>query len=91
MASTIGMLVSYCVWTALQATYDKQMAVTGNSSPALGKGILAMIVFFNTSFNVGWTPLAGDDIRRQNSAFNLRARGLVIYSFAVALAFIFNQ
>jgi MFS family permease len=90
LTSTIGILTSYCIWTALQATYDKQVAATGTGSPALAKGVLAMIVMFNTSFNIGWTPLQVTYVV-EILPFNLRARGLVIYSFAVALALIFNQ
>lgn len=90
MASTIGVFTSYCIWTALQATYDKQVAATGTGSPALAKGVLAMIVMFNTSFNIGWTPLQVTYVV-EILPFNLRARGLVMYSFAVAIALIFNQ
>lgn len=84
------MLISYIVWTALQATYDKQLAEHGYADPALGKGVLAMIVLYNTSFNIGWTPLQGTYVI-EILPYNLRARGIVMYSFFVAIALIFNQ
>lgn len=90
LASTIGMLTSYVIWTALEATYEKKVAATGTGSPTLAKGVLAMIVLYNTSFNIGWTPLQVTYVV-EILPFNLRARGLVVYSFAVAIALIFNQ
>jgi hypothetical protein len=90
LTSTVGMLTSFIIWTALQATYDKQVEATGKGSSALGSGVIAMIVLYNTSFNIGWTPLQVTYVV-EILPFNLRARGLVMYSFAVALALIFNQ
>ncbi|KAH8884111.1 putative sugar transporter [Thozetella sp. PMI_491] len=90
LVSTLGMLISYIVWTGLEATYEKQSANGSTPNPALAKGVLAMIVLYNTSFNLGWTPLQVVYVV-EILPFNLRARGLVLYSFAVAIALIFNQ
>ncbi|KAH8657899.1 general substrate transporter [Xylariales sp. PMI_506] len=90
LASTTGMLISYVIWTIFEALYEKQVDATGTGNPALAKGVLAMIVLYNTSFNIGWTPLQVVYVV-EILPFQLRARGLVLYSFAVALALIFNQ
>jgi MFS family permease len=66
-------LIAELVWTALEATYEKQVAATGTGNPALAKGVLAMIVFYNTSFNIGWTPLQVTYVV-EILPFNLRAR-----------------
>ncbi|KAH8672878.1 hypothetical protein BGZ60DRAFT_504807 [Tricladium varicosporioides] len=90
LVSTAGMLISFVIWTALQSTYEKQMSANGTQNPNLAKGVLACIILYNTSFNVGWTPLQVVYVV-EIMPFNLRARGLVMYSFAVAIALIFNQ
>lgn len=45
------------VWTALQATYDKQTANGGQGNPHIASGILAMIFLYSLAFNIGWNPL----------------------------------
>lgn len=88
--STIGSLICYVVWTALQATYDNQVELTGEGSPALAKGVLAMIALYNVTFTVGWGALQVTYVV-EILPFNLRAKGLVLYNLFVALALIFNQ
>ncbi|PMD59559.1 general substrate transporter [Hyaloscypha bicolor E] len=90
LVSTTGMLISFVVWTALEASYEKQVDAGGVVNTGYAKGVLAMIVLYNTSFNIGWTPLQVTYVC-EILPYNLRARGLVLYSFAVALALIFNQ
>ncbi|KZL78159.1 hexose transporter [Colletotrichum tofieldiae] len=90
LASTIGSLVCYVIWTALQATYEKQTDLTGAGSPGLAKGVLAMIFLYNVTFTVGWGALQVTYVV-EILPFNLRAKGLVLYNLFVALALIFNQ
>jgi len=45
------------VWTALEATYEKSTDLTGEGSPGVAKGVLAMIFLYNLCFNIGWSPL----------------------------------
>jgi MFS family permease len=45
------------VWTALQATYDQQVAQTGSGNPHIAQGILAMIFLCSLAYNIGWNPL----------------------------------
>ena len=52
--------------------------------------LLAAYVLYNFFFSVGWTPLQVTYCI-EILPFNLRARGLVLYNFFVALALIFNQ
>ncbi|KAK2028988.1 general substrate transporter [Colletotrichum zoysiae] len=90
LASTIGSLVCYVIWTGLQATYEKQTDLTGEGSPALAKGVLAMIFLYNVTFTVGWGALQVTYVV-EILPYNLRAKGLVLYNLFVALALIFNQ
>ncbi|KAH8781536.1 general substrate transporter [Hyaloscypha sp. PMI_1271] len=90
LTSTIGMLVTFIIWTALEATYEKATDLTGSGSPTVGRAVLAMIVLYNTFFAVGWGPLQVTYVV-EILPYQLRARGLVLYNFFVALALIFNQ
>ncbi|KAH6977362.1 putative sugar transporter [Ilyonectria sp. MPI-CAGE-AT-0026] len=90
MISTAGLFIVYVIWTALQATYDKQVARDGTGDKGLAKGVLAMIFLYNFFFSIGWTPLQVTYVI-EILPFNLRARGLVLYNLFVALALIFNQ
>ena len=45
------------VWTALQATYDQQIANGGTGSKGVAQGVLAMIFLYSLAFNIGWNPL----------------------------------
>ena len=45
------------VWTATEATYETQTALTGTGSPGVAKGVLAMIFLYTLAFNIGWNPL----------------------------------
>ncbi|RDW78372.1 general substrate transporter-4 [Coleophoma crateriformis] len=90
LASTIGMLVTYIIWTALEATYERQTNLGGTGDPAIAKAVLAMIFIYNAAFAIGWGPLQVTYCV-EILPYNLRARGLVLYNLFVALALIFNQ
>ncbi|KAH8660160.1 putative sugar transporter [Xylariales sp. PMI_506] len=90
MFSTIGSLITYIVWTALEATYEKQTDLTGTGSESYAKGVLAMICLYYVFFSVGWGPLQVTYVV-EILPFKLRAKGLVLYNLFVALALIFNQ
>lgn len=90
LTSTISMLVCYVIWTALESTYEKQVDAGGDGSPAIAKGVLAMIFLYNAAFAIGWGPLQVTYVV-EILPYDLRARGLVLYNFFVALALIFNQ
>lgn len=90
LISTAGSLAVYVVWTALEATYEKKTALDGTGGDGYAKGVLAMIFLFNFFFSIGWTPLQVTYCL-EILPFDLRARGLVLYNFFVALAGIFNQ
>lgn len=90
LLSTAGCLAVYVIWTALQATYDQQVDPEGNGGGPYAKAILAMIFLFGFVYSIGWTPLQVVYVI-EILPFNLRARGLTLYNFFVALALIFNQ
>ncbi|KAJ9139142.1 putative Sugar transporter [Pleurostoma richardsiae] len=90
LISTIGCLLVYVTWTALEATYEKTTALDGTGGGGYAKGVLAMIFLYNFVFSIGWTPLQVAYVI-EILPYNLRARGLVLYNLFVALALIFNQ
>jgi hypothetical protein len=90
LASTLGALVCYVVWTALQATYEQQTNLEGEGSEGIAKGVLAIIFLYNLFYALGWGPLQVTYVV-EILPYNLRARGLVLYNLFVALALIFNQ
>ncbi|KAB2573501.1 Lactose permease [Lasiodiplodia theobromae] len=90
ITSTVGILLVYIVWTALEATYEKETELNGQGSPGVAKGVLAMIFLYNFFFSIGWAPLQVTYVV-EILPYNLRARGLVLYNLFVALALIFNQ
>ncbi|KAG4438234.1 hypothetical protein IFR05_006262 [Cadophora sp. M221] len=90
MTSTVGMLITYIIWTALEATYEKSTNLEGGGSKGVAKGVLAMIFLYNMAFSIGWGPLQVTYVV-EILPYHLRARGLVLYNLFVALALIFNQ
>lgn len=57
LTSTACMLACFIVWTALESTFEKQVAASGAGSPAVGRAVLAMIFIYNAAFNIAWAPL----------------------------------
>lgn len=90
LISTAGSLIVYLIWTVLEAIYEQKTALDGTGGDGYAKGVLAMIFLFNFFFSIGWTPLQVTYCI-EILPFNLRARGLVLYNFFVAVAGIFNQ
>ncbi|KAF4628325.1 hypothetical protein G7Y89_g9828 [Cudoniella acicularis] len=90
LASTMAILATFIVWTALEATYEQQTALSGAGSPGVAKGVLAMIFIYGLAFNIGWNPLQVTYVI-EILPYHLRAKGLVLYNFFVACALIFNQ
>ncbi|KAJ5863219.1 Major facilitator superfamily domain general substrate transporter [Penicillium solitum] len=91
LISTAGILAVYVVWTALEAMYERGVALDGTGGDdRYAKGVLAMIFLYNFFYSVGWTPLQVTYCI-EILPFDLRARGLVLYNVFVALAGIFNQ
>ncbi|KAI1336637.1 general substrate transporter [Xylariaceae sp. FL0016] len=93
LASTVGCLVIYIIWTALEATYEMStdLSADGTGGPSgIAKGVVAMIFLYNMIFALGWGALQVTYVV-EILPFNLRARGLVLYNLFVACALIFNQ
>lgn len=91
LVSTIGCWASYCIWTGLEATYEKSLADDGNGGDSkVASAILAIILVFGTFYSIGWGTLQVT-YPLEILPFELRARGLVLYNLFCALALIFNQ
>lgn len=94
LASTAGSLVCYVVWTGLEATYEMSTSLRSSDGaggpPGIAKGVVALIFLYNMVFALGWGALQVTYVV-EILPYQLRARGLVLYNFFVALALIFNQ
>lgn len=66
-------MTNFPVWTALEATFEKQVDSGGTGSPAIAKSVLAMIFLYNLAFNIGWSPLQVTYVV-EILPYNLRAR-----------------
>lgn len=94
LASTIGCLIVYIVWTALETQYglstDPNDDGTGGPS-GMAEGVVAMILFlFQAIFAMGCGALQVTYVV-EILPFSLRARCLVLHNLFVALALISNQ
>ncbi|CZT49535.1 related to hexose transporter protein [Rhynchosporium secalis] len=90
LTSTVGMLITYIIWTALMSSYEQSADPKSVKAKGLAKGVLAMIFLYNTAFSIGWGPLQVTYVV-EILPYHLRARGLVLYNLFVAMALIFNQ
>ncbi|KAL2815208.1 general substrate transporter [Aspergillus cavernicola] len=84
MFAGVGMLISFSIWTACSAVYDK----TG--SPAAGRAVLAMIFLFYGTAGAAWPGLTVA-YTVEILPFNIRAKGLTLCTCVAALAGIYNQ
>ncbi|KAL4942374.1 hypothetical protein BDV06DRAFT_235466 [Aspergillus oleicola] len=80
----VGMLISFSIWTACSAVYNK----TG-SEPA-GRAVLAMIFLFYGTAGAAWPGLTVA-YTVEILPFNIRAKGLTLCTCVAALAGIYNQ
>jgi hypothetical protein len=90
LTSTILMLATFVVCTALEATYEISTNLGGAGDPNIARGVLTLIFLYNLAFNIGWTPLQVTYVI-EILPYHLRAKGLVLYNLFVACALIFNQ
>lgn len=56
LTSTVGIFVTFVVWTACEAVYEKSNDA-GTPNAAAGRAVLALIFIYNFFFNAGWTTL----------------------------------
>lgn len=83
LASSIGMLISYSIATALNATYVR------TKSPAASRGFIAFLFFFNMSYNFALSPLAVS-YPAEILPYRLRAKGMALSVSTLAAALMFN-
>lgn len=57
----------------MEAEYEKQIDAGQDGSPAYARGVLAMIILFNTAMALGWGPLQVTYVV-EILPYNLRAR-----------------
>jgi MFS family permease len=63
MASTIGMLVSFTIWTIISARYDIEGGSEGGNA-SLGRGVVVMIYFFDLAYvSTSFPKQSPNDIR----------------------------
>ncbi|KAL2860141.1 general substrate transporter [Aspergillus pseudodeflectus] len=84
MFAAVGMLVSFSIWTACSAVYEKT-----ESAPA-GRAVLAMIFLFYGAAGAAWPGLTVA-YTVEILPFNIRAKGLTLCTCVAALAGIYNQ
>jgi MFS family permease len=84
LGAGIGMLVSFTVWTACSAVYEK----TGNSSA--GSAVLAMIFLFYGVAGLAWPGLTVS-YTVEILPYKIRAKGLTLCFCFTALSGVFNQ
>ncbi|KAL3454101.1 general substrate transporter [Aspergillus insuetus] len=84
MFAAVGMLISFSIWTACSAVYEKT-----ESAPA-GRAVLAMIFLFYGAAGAAWPGLTVA-YTVEILPFNIRAKGLTLCTCVAALAGIYNQ
>jgi len=84
LASTATMLVLWCIFTALNATFAK----SGGSG--VGAAVIAFIYLFASSYSSCWTPLS-QSYTSEILPFRLRAKGMAYFAFAQSVCTCINQ
>jgi len=84
LASNIGMLFSWSIWTALAATY-----VVQNNLEA-GKAVVAFIFVYYSFYDLAYTPLLVA-YTVEILPYKLRAKGVALMNFCVSASLVFNQ
>ncbi|KAF9000417.1 general substrate transporter [Cyathus striatus] len=84
LTSTIGMVVFWTLQTICFALY------TEHNSKGAGHAVIAMIFLFYGFYDLAFTPLIVS-YTVEILPYALRAKGFVVFNFAVSLSLIFNQ
>ncbi|KAH8916615.1 general substrate transporter [Atractiella rhizophila] len=84
LASNIGMLFMWTIWTSLAGTYEEQ----GNE--AAGKAVIAFIFLYYAFYDIAYSPLLVA-YTVEILPFNLRAKGVAFMNFCVSASLVFNQ
>ncbi|EED13468.1 hexose transporter, putative [Talaromyces stipitatus ATCC 10500] len=85
LISTIGMLLTFVIWTILSAIDAKQ----DNANPAYGKSIVFMIFFYNLWYNLKSGLIAS--YTTEILPYHMRAKGYTVMEYALYGALFFNQ
>jgi len=84
LASTIGMMISFAVFTACTGVYQN----TGSSGA--GVGVVVMIFLYSASYSLAWTALTAL-YPVEILPYNIRAKGMAVSALAINLALFFNS
>jgi MFS family permease len=85
LASTIGMLTCFTIWTILSARY----AIEENPSKGLGRGVVALIYMYNFCYNFKTgLPLT---YTTEIMPYGLRAKAAIVGAFTTMAAVFANQ
>lgn len=84
IAATFCMLTGMIAWTITGSIFAE------SGSEAVGAGILACVVFFTTSYNICWNPLAVA-YPVEILPFNIRAKGVSLLMGSIKGSGVFNQ
>lgn len=84
LTSTIGMLVSFIVWTICSARY----AIAGNHAAA--QAVIAMIFIYYVFYNMAYSGLLVG-YTAEILPYNIRAKGITVTFLAVDIARKFRQ
>jgi sugar porter (SP) family MFS transporter len=85
LASNVGMLISYIIWTAINAAYDGKQI-----SPAAGRGALAMWFAYQAAYAIAYSPLLVA-YTVEILPYRIRSLGLTYMNFFVNIALVFNN
>ncbi|KAH8883237.1 putative hexose transporter [Thozetella sp. PMI_491] len=81
--STVGMLVSFVIWTILSARYSI------NPEDGIGKGVMVMIFLYSLAYNMKSGLIAS--YTTEILPYNMRAKGYVVMEYALYVTLFFNQ
>ncbi|KAF5314555.1 hypothetical protein D9611_007223 [Ephemerocybe angulata] len=84
ISSTIGMIAFFTMQTICSAMYAK------NGNNAAAYAVIAAIFLFFASYDLAYTPLIVT-YTVEILPYQIRAKGFVVFNFAISLSLIFNQ
>ncbi|KAM5347647.1 hypothetical protein ACJ41O_007471 [Fusarium nematophilum] len=85
LASTIGMILAFIIWTILSARNE----ITEYANKALGVGVVAIVFVFYAFYNMAMSPLPIAYLM-EILPFTLRAKGVTVFNFAQFGSSLFN-
>ncbi|KAJ3033300.1 hypothetical protein HDV00_006516 [Rhizophlyctis rosea] len=85
LASNVGMLITYIIWTAINASYTPETI-----SDSAGRGALAVWFFYNATYAIAYSPLLVA-YTVEILPYRIRSLGLTWMNFFVNVSLVFNS